>query len=241
LDECTVSLDKLRAKFGEVIDAIGLTAIGIFYLQEANRPDAHTLATDAQLDNVRTAVETVLAENVPGDLIEAGVFRGGQTIWMRGVLKACGVVDRKVFVADSFEGLPAPDATVDLDDAIAHELLGDVGHFRVEARDVRANFAHYGLLDDQVQIVPGWFAESLPKAPIDKLAVMRLDGDYYASTRDALNALYPHLSIGGFAIIDDYGLPIGCKRAVDAYRQEHGITEELQPGGAHTFFWRRAR
>ncbi len=225
----------LREKYGA--RAPDWSAETLHAVLEANRPVAHTLAELAQVDNVLSCVETVLADDVPGDLIETGVFRGGQTILMRGILKAYGVTDRRVFVADSFQGLPAP--KLNIDDAIAHDVLDSVAHFAISADRVRDNFRRYGLLDEQVCFLEGWFCDTLPHAPISKIAVMRLDGDYYESTRDALTSLYGKLSVGGFAIIDDYGLPLGCRQAVDEFRAEQGIREPLRAVDAQTVFWRR--
>src|SRR5262249_4141255 len=143
-----------------------------------------------------------------------------------------------VFVADSFEGLPVPKKAVS--DIIAHDFLSLVNHFKVTYEEVRTNFSNYGLLDDQVCFLQGWFADTLPSAPIEKLAVMRMDGDYYESTMDALNNLYPKLSPGGFVIIDDYGQPVGCREAVTEYRERHSISEPIQDVESRTAFWRRA-
>ena len=74
----------------------------------------------------------------------------------------------------------------------------------VPEEEVKANFRRYGLLDDQVRFLPGWFKDTLQDAPIDRIAVLRLDGDLYESTIQALDALYPRVSPGGFCIIDDY-------------------------------------
>lgn len=232
-------LAAMRERLGPVMDKTDLTPERVHALWRNNNPPAHTVCDRAQLDNVRDCIEQVLSEGVPGDLIEAGVFRGGQPILMRGVLKAHGVTDRKVFVADSFQGLPEPDPTRDLDDAIALALLDGVGRFRVSAQAVRDAFLRYGLLDEQVVFLEGWFKDVLPSAPIERLAVIRLDGDFYESTRDALQALYPKLSSGGFAIIDDYGIPIGCRRAVDEYRAAHGIGAELVWVNRQTTYWRK--
>jgi O-methyltransferase len=104
--------------------------------------------------------------------------------------------------------------------------------------EVRSNFARYGLLDDQVRFLEGWFADTLPSAPIERLAVLRLDGDMYASTMDALEPLYPKVSPGGFVIVDDYALP-GCRRAVDEYRARDGIDEPIVDIDGMGVFWRR--
>lgn len=199
---------------------------------------AHTMVGSPRLDNVRYCVETVIREQVPGDLIETGVWRGGVSIFMRGILKAFGVDDRRVWVADSFEGLPP----VHPEDHAADAALGldRFEYLAVSLEAVRENFARYGLLDEQVVFLKGWFHDTLPRAPIERLAVMRLDADLYESTLDALTNLYPKLSLGGFVIVDDYNAVEGCNEATDEYRDSLGIDEPLaliEEGGA---YWRKA-
>ena len=198
----------------------------------------------ARMDNLQRCIAAVVADGVPGDLIETGVWRGGATIFMRAMLKALGVTDRIVWVADSFEGLPEPDAEKFPVEAKAHHgavMAKQYGHFAAGLDEVRANFAAYGMLDDQVRFLKGWFKDTLPGAPIGKLAVMRLDGDYYESTMDGLVNLYDRLSVGGFAIIDDYGEDSWtyCRKAVDDFRRARGITEELVRVDSKCFYWRR--
>jgi len=189
-----------------------------------------------RLDNLQSCIEDVIAKQIPGDLIETGVWRGGATIFMRGVLKAHGVKDRKVWAADSFEGLPEPDAAAYPADA------GDTHHtydeLRVSLDNVRANFDAYGLLDDQVGFLKGWFRETLPQAPIEKIAVLRLDGDMYESTIVALESLYPKVSVGGYVIVDDYVIP-SCAKAVHDFRGSHQIMEQIVPIDGIGVFWRR--
>ena len=147
----------------------------------------------ARFDNLQFCVEDVLARGVPGDLIETGVWRGGATIFMRAVLRAHGVMDRLVWAADSFEGLPEPDAEKFPLEAKAFSgpVMTDVfKHLAAGLEEVRHNFSAYGQLDDQVRFLKGWFKDTLPTAPIGRLAVMRLDGDYYESTMDGLVNLY---------------------------------------------------
>ncbi|MBK8009913.1 MAG: class I SAM-dependent methyltransferase [Deltaproteobacteria bacterium] len=199
---------------------------------------AHTMIGEMRLQQLQHAIEDVLAANVPGDLIETGVWRGGATIFMRGMLKAYDVRDRTVWVADSFEGLPRPNPLrYPADRWLRFDLL-DI--MRVSLEEVRGNFERYGLLDDQVRFLKGWFRDSLPAAPIDRLAVLRLDGDLYESTYDALQHLYPKLSVGGYAIIDD--LNIGaCRQAVDDYRRAHGIAEPIHDIDGWGGYWKRER
>jgi O-methyltransferase len=199
---------------------------------------AQTMVGLKRLDNLQHCVETVLAEGVPGDFIETGVWRGGSCIFMRAILKAHDVTDRRVWVADSFAGLPRPDPKKYPADA------GDSHHKRsmlaVSLETVRGNFERYGLLDDQVRFLIGWFKDTLPTAPIEKIAVARLDGDIYESTMDGLKNLYPKLQRGGFIIIDDYGL-VNCGKAVRDYRNQHGITEPIEAIDVVGAFWRRRK
>jgi hypothetical protein len=192
-----------------------------------------------RLDNLQTCVEDVLRRGVPGDLIETGVWRGGATILMRAVLKAHGVTDRAVWVADSFEGLPPPDTTKYPQDAGIE--LHRFRYLAVSLEQVQANFAAYGLLDGQVRFLKGWFCDTLPACPVERLAVLRLDGDLYESTMDALVHLYPKLSVGGYLIVDDYGAVEACRRAVHDYRDRQGIRDEIQAIDGSGVYWRRAR
>ena len=200
--------DKSLREQGQDWPALGLTMVGM-----------------KRLDNVQRCVEDVLRNNIPGDLLEAGVWRGGVPIFMRAILKAYGVRDRAVWVADSFAGLPVPNV---------RDYPADRGYdltmfksLAVSIDQVRYNFERFGLLDDQVRFLQGWFKDTLPSAPIDKLAVMRLDAELYESTMDALVSLYPKLSTGGYAIIDDYGNAPPCRQAVDEFRRRHAITDEI--------------
>ena len=190
-----------------------------------------------RMDNLQHCVESVLRDDVPGDLIETGVWRGGATIFMRGILKAYGVTDRTVWVADSFQGLPEPDPHRYPADAGDKHSTHDV--LRVGVEQVRANFRRYELLDEQVQFLVGWFAATLPAAPIENLAVLRLDGDMYSSTMQAMDALYPKLSPGGYCIVDDYGVIEGCRRAITDYRAEHGIDGPIEQIDGSGVFWRK--
>lgn len=192
----------------------------------------YTMAGHRRLDNVQDCVRTVIDEAVPGDLIETGAWRGGMTIFMRALLQAYGDTTRNVWVADSFEGLPPPKDASDGWDYSA------VDHLKVSRAQVERNFQRFGLLDERVRFLEGWFADTLPAAPIERLAVLRLDGDMYSSTMDALTHLHPKVSPGGFVIVDDYHSWPACRRAVDEYRARHGVTAPLQTIDWTGAFWR---
>jgi O-methyltransferase len=198
---------------------------------------AHTMIGVPRLDNLRACAEAVLDDGVEGDWIETGVWRGGAVIFMRGILKAYGVTDRTVWVADSFEGLPPGDPVKYPKESPApFHVHADLA---VSLEQVQRNFARYGLLDGQVRFLKGWFRDTLPSAPIRKLAILRLDGDLYESTMDALT-LYPRLSPGGFVIVDDYNDVKACNDAIEDFRRERGISAPLKLIEGGGGFWRKA-
>lgn len=187
---------------------------------------AHTMIGFERLRNVRKLMDQVIAGGVAGDLVETGVWRGGTCIYMRAVLKAFNITDRKIWVADSFAGLPPPDAAryPDQDQGDIHYTYDELA---VSLETVQENFRKYDLLDGQVEFLKGWFKDTLPAAPIGHIAILRLDGDMYSSTMDALQALGHKVSPGGFIIVDDFGAVEGCRNAVADYRKEKGITATI--------------
>lgn len=197
---------------------------------------AHTMIGARRLKNLRTVVECVLRDGVPGDLLEAGVWRGGACIFMRGMLKAYGVFDRIVWACDSFEGLPPPNP--ERYPADTGDRLHSYTQLNVSLEEVRGNFKRYGLLDDRVRFVKGWFKDTLPTISIDTIAVLRLDGDMYESTSDGLQALYDKVPVGGFVIVDDYALP-ACQEAVADFRAARGITDPILNIDGIGAYWRR--
>jgi hypothetical protein len=233
----------LVSAISKILDKRKLQIVEQQDISECQRTDgqiwpgyADTMIGLRRLDNVQYCIETVLTDGVEGDLIETGVWRGGASIFMRAVLAAYGIEDRKVFVADSFEGLPKPDAEKypadRYDELYLHSCLA------VSKEVVENNFRKYGLLDNQVAFLKGWFKDTLPQAPIEKLSILRLDGDMYGSTMEVLESLYPKLSRGGFCIIDVSALP-NCKAAVSDFRAKYAIDSELKEIDWTGRYWRR--
>lgn len=215
----------------------------VAFMMHYIRGGAVTMLPHVRLDNIRFCIEQVLADRVPGDLIETGVWRGGGCIFMRGCLNALGGEDRVVWVADSFEGLPEPDPSHSKELEFFNSPMLQKGYQKMAAglEEVRRNFAAYKLLDENVRFLKGWFSDTLPGAPINQLAVMRLDGDYYDSTMDALRSLYGKLSAGGFVIVDDYGedLWTDCRKAVEDFRAQNGVAEPIVAVDTKCAYWRK--
>jgi O-methyltransferase len=178
-----------------------------------------------RLDDLQRCVESVVADGVEGDLVEAGAWRGGASILMRATLDSLGE-ERTVWVADSFEGFPA-DSSLDAYDFLAAPL-----------EEVKESFARLGC-DRGVRFVPGFFEQTLPPLAGERWAIVRLDADTYAPTRQALRCLYPGLAPGGYLVLDDYGSFPGCREAVDEFRAEHGISEPIEKVDPTCVRWRR--
>jgi hypothetical protein len=180
-----------------------------------------------RLEDLQACVERVVADGVPGDVIEAGSWRGGAALLIRATLDALGD-DRELVVADSFAGFPAGDE----DASVAHDFLV------APLADVQEAFARLGL-ERGVTFVPGFFEETMAGLAGRSWALVRLDADTYEPTRLALRALYPGLATGGYLVIDDYGSFEGCRRAIDEFRAEHAIEEPLEQVDFTCWRWRR--
>ena len=105
---------------------------------------------------------------------------------------------------------------------------------------MKYNFKKYDLLDEQVRFIKGWFKDSLPSAPIERLALLRLDGDMYESTMDALVHLYPRLSRGGYVIVDDFNTVKACRLAVEDFRTKHSIKDEMISIDSESIYWKKS-
>jgi O-methyltransferase/8-demethyl-8-(2,3-dimethoxy-alpha-L-rhamnosyl)tetracenomycin-C 4'-O-methyltransferase len=199
---------------------------------------AHSMIGLRRLRNLRVLAETVLTEGIPGDFLEAGVWRGGACILLQGVLKAWDEPRRRVWVADSFAGLPPPDDRYEKDRLSTFDF-----HTRpelsVSLEQVKENFSRYDLLDERVVFVKGLFRDTLPNLRPLELSILRLDGDLYSSTMDTLTQLYDCVAPGGFVIIDDYGVVIDARRAVLDFRKARGIDAAMIAIDKDGVFWRK--
>jgi len=212
---------KLHRSDGRDWPAFGETMVGI-----------------KRLDNLESLIEIIAHENIPGDLIETGVWRGGASIFMKGVLRALGIKQRLLWVADSFQGLPPPNSALYPQDK--DEFLHTISFLASSEDEVRSSFERYGLLDDDVRFLRGWFSETLPTLKDQQWSLIRLDGDLYESTMVGLECLYPNLSRGGFCVIDDYGCLPCCQKAVDDFRAHYRVDEPMVEIDWTGRFWRKS-
>lgn len=194
---------------------------------------AHTMVGQLRLEEIQRLTRVIRKNEVPGDFIDCGVWRGGTSIFMRACMNVYGFEDRMLWMADSFMGLPAPDDRYKADDGDLHY---EQSFLAVSMHEVRVNvISHLGSVDG-IHWLPGFFENSL-KDFVSPLALMRIDADMYSSTTHCLDALYPLLQPGGIVIIDDYETLPACGKAADDYRKKHGITEIVEMTTMNSGFW----
>mmetsp|Transcript_24367 Transcript_24367/g.67420 ORF Transcript_24367/g.67420 Transcript_24367/m.67420 type:complete len:406 (-) Transcript_24367:67-1284(-) len=196
-----------------------------------------TMTGWARLDNVYDLLRNVTRNNIKGDYIETGVWRGGSSIFAKAALRALEPNSGRVsYVCDSFHGLPPGDKSLNVKD----KGWNDWPYLSVSSDIVANNFIKYGLLDATVVFAKGFFNETMPllRNQIEFLSIMRLDGDMYESTVDVLYNLYDKLSIGGYAIIDDwYGFP--AKTACLDFFEVHGINPTIVTIDIVSVYWQK--
>ena len=182
-----------------------------------------TMVGRLRLDNVEECIRRAVADGIEGSVVECGVWRGGASILAKAVLEELKS-DKELWLCDSFEGLPPPTFVEDrgYDFTPYNDFLG------VSLETVQRNFELFGLLDERVRFLKGYFSESLTEPPMDRICVLRLDGDLYESTIQCLDALYHRVAPGGFVIIDDYGVLEPCRRAVHDYLDRTGRNPEIR-------------
>jgi len=190
----------------------------------------------ARLDNVRDLLLDVLKNNIQGGYIETGVWRGGSSIVARAVVAAYGATDRISYVCDSFAGLPPGDRSLHIKDL----NWDNTPYLEVSSETVASSFHKFGLLDANVVFAKGFFNESMPvlSKHIDKLSIMRLDGDMYESTVDVLYPLYEKLSIGGYVIMDDWRT-FPSRTACEDFFKVHDIQPDIIAIDQNSAYWKK--
>jgi len=194
--------------------------IGQFYDRKIrNSGFSHTMIGRKRLEGLEQCLDHIRQKGVTGDLMECGVWRGGAGIFMAGYLRHHGICETKVILADSFDGLPPSTAQADMKIHLEKEIYPELA---VSLEEVKRNFETYGLLDGHIHFLEGWFKDTLGDTPSDQIALLRLDGDLYSSTMDALLGTYHRVVPGGIVIIDDWGVLPPCRQAVEDFFAHRG-------------------
>jgi cephalosporin hydroxylase len=192
---------------------------------------AYTTMGRERLDHLERCLDTIRGELVKGDLVECGSSRGGGAIFLRAYLEAFEMQNRAVWVADPFRAAPTPGGEKDSATARQFNLKGDLNI-------VRDAFARFDLLDERVRFLQGSFASTLPDAPIEKVALLRIDASAAQAAHEALETLYDKIPLGGFVIVDSYGSP-ASRQAIEEFRARRGVDEELERVNWGSVAWRK--
>jgi hypothetical protein len=185
----------------------------------------YTMTSPERLFSLIQAVRHVCAAKIPGDVVECGVWRGGSMMAVARTLVECGERTRPLHLFDTFEGMSSPgEKDVDIDGQEAGALLRsqrkedpDSVWCYAPLEEVRARLADTGYDMSHVRFIKGKVEDTIPAHAPERITILRLDTDWYESTRHELEHLYPRLSPGGVLIVDDYGHWSGCRQAVDEY------------------------
>jgi O-methyltransferase len=223
-----------------------LTPIGSEFPVEAGVADREllqavkpfTMTSNARLWALLAAVRYACRNNIEGDFVECGVWRGGSSALMTLGLALEGDASRTVWLYDTFQGMTEPSA-VDIEEQsgqtaetlLASTPMGDGNNVWAHAtkEDVLSTFRTLAIDTTRVRLIEGDVRQTLSTIRPDTISVLRLDTDFYDSTRIELDVLFPLLSPGGVCIIDDYGHWQGARRAVDEYFVTHGLAPLLVP------------
>ena len=198
---------------------------------------AHTLLGRDRLDHLEKCIRTIFAEKIQGDFLQAGCWRGGSAIFLQGLQHALGKGCRKFWIADSFQGLPKSEHAADQGFPMDKSVLP---FLNVDRAQVESLFQRYDLWDENIEILEGWFEETLNCPPIQSLSLLHIDADLYSSTKCVLESCYQLVTEGGFVVIDDYGKLPPCKEAVDEFLAKQRLAPSLEAIGEHAVGWRVA-
>lgn len=194
-----------------------------------------TMVGIKRLQNLQYCVNEIAKNQIEGDFLEAGVWRGGASIFLNALNQVFCDAQKTIWVADSFEGLPK--SSLDQDKKYDFTIYDELS---VPLEQVKKNFEKYNLLTPNVKFIKGWFKDTLPNLNVKKLSLLRMDGDLYESTMDILNNLYHKVSIGGYIIVDDYCLDC-CVQAITDFRKRHNITDEIKTIDWTGVYWQKSK
>lgn len=235
----------VKRTIAEILRKLGYEAVAV---DEAGRPRAFpqdfdepmkelwkfvspfTMTSKERVFALRQSVEYLVQNEIGGAIVECGVWKGGSMMAIARTLHELKVIDRALYLFDTFEGMSEPTAEdVDRASVPAREHLKTMAErYRAEVEGVRKNLLMTGYPEEKIFLVKGKVEETIPGAAPDRIALLRLDTDWYESTHHELRHLYPRLVTGGVLIIDDYGHWAGARKAVDTYFAERGLRPLLQ-------------
>lgn len=209
-----------------------MSDLGMEELQLVNKVKPYTMAGTARCVSLMRSVDYLLKNDIKGDFVECGVWKGGSAMIMAEKLIAANRTDIPIWLYDTFEGMSEPtslDTSFDGKTAVSQLAGSDIQDPRSvwcysNLQEVQRNLARTGYPQDNILYIRGRVEETIPKTAPERIALLRLDTDWYESTKHELEHLFPRLVRGGILLIDDYGHWEGCRKAVDEFMIANNIT-----------------
>lgn len=200
----------------------------------------YSMASESEIDFMRIAIKDILQSQIVGDIVQAGVWRGGMSIWMNyliyNLFPGQNIEPRKLWLFDSYGEFPCPTYPRDKYVHPVTEILYE-NHATTEV--VESNFEKFGIPTSNVYLVKGKFEDSIKNVDIPKISILHLDCDYYDSTLLMIEKYYPKITKGGYIIINNYYYEyIHAKIAVDEYRGKNNITNPVIKLGEKYGYWK---
>lgn len=200
-------------------------------IQTIEKVKLYTMTSPERIFSLCQAIQYIIQNDIEGDIVECGVWRGGSMMAVIDTLNHLNNSDRHLYLFDTFEGMTDPtEKDIDFTGENAEKLLqknkkneDNVMWCYAPLESVKSNINSLNYDSQKIHFVQGKVEDTIPKNAPEKIALLRLDTDWYESTRHELVHLFPRLSVGGVIIIDDYGYWQGSRQAVDEYFQEHKI------------------
>jgi hypothetical protein len=222
------------------IDTSNISKTTIDYLLKISKfmdsKIVYSLANEPEIDFIHSAIKDIYESNIPGDIVEAGVWRGGMGIWMNYLVHEYSPYPRKIWLFDSYDGFPEPKHPKD---RYVHPVTKILYGSNASVDQVKNNFEMFGLLTQNLCFVKGEFEKSVSYVDIDEISILHLDCDYYDPTLLLLEKYYHRISKNGYVIVNRYYYEyVNIKTAIDEFRNKYQIQSPIQKIGSIYAYWR---
>ncbi len=207
------------------------------------KSDLLSLTEPVFFDELNIIFKDIFLNKIEGDILEGGVWKGATAIYMKALINTYQL-DKKLWLIDCFGSFEDLDMNMyqKEKDKIAIKKFANWGVKSPSLEDVKYNFNRFNLWDENNIVIKGDIFKTFVECRAKSLSLLRLDLDFYESTYFMLEKLYEKVSIGGYVIIDDYGVEdFNCSEAVDKFRSENNITGELKRVGHFVAYWKKEK
>lgn len=204
------------------------------YKKFVDSPNIYSMCESKDIDQIKILLENIIRNNIPGCIVETGIWKGGMAMWMKAILMHHNN-NRNIYLYDIFGKFPPPSNPKD---NYIHSITDVLFEHAPTVTDVQHNFQKFGLFDSDIKFIIGDIINTVPQNQLDQIALLHCDSDYYESTKVVLENFYWKISKGGYIIIDDYNNEyLACKQAVDEFRTKYNIYTPIIKISEGSVYW----